>query len=1101
MRKTLFAFSVAILTALAVSSCGRGHVIEAGIITDGGADSGRDSLAALLSSLGFNCSEINIATEKDLKCYDVLWYHRDDTSAFTEAEIKAPAIKKYVSGGGRLILSMDAVRLVNEWGVEPQKIEPYEYEAVDGGFGRKVGFHAFREHPLFDGMSGGAYVWHGHEDNTCRVLGFPEGKVPEGKNAKTAGIFWEYIFYHPEEKVIWEESLGKGKILSIGGLLYYGRSNYNKDLLERFTLNCVNYMAGKKSGSRVLWWDYSPREIVPDVYEASMAKTPEAKTWRALDDADAICWKAERNEVDIPSRRSMTIAKESGGIFEIWTHPFLSVRDVRVFAETSVNGRDTLVQLDQEGAHLELRFNSLQREYTAGNTTIDETIVPSVSRPQVVTHYEWSGGEVRRLIVDFKHNLRYMWPYDAGALGSIHYGWAEGLNAFVSSNPDREFVSMVGSNAKGELLEAGRYDIMDYRNGRPEGRETKLLQVMASVAFDVSGSKACDIVFSAGSEGWNTAVKDYRDALKSPEGIFQSSAAFYEAYLENHVSIETPDTVFNKGYRWALGSAAQFMAETPGMGLGMMAGYSSSMRGWGGGQDVSGRPGYAWYFGRDSEWGALAFLEAGDLDAVRATLEMLMRFQRVDGKIFHEATTSGSIHYDASDATPFFVVLMARYLEGSGDVAFIRSHEKEIRLAMDYCLSTDTDGDHLIENTHVGHGWLEGGDFFGSKTELILAATWERALKDAAVLMSLCGDETKAAFFTDEVARARLIIESKFWNAEGAYYNYGIMPDDSPTRDLLALAAASIYLGDLDRDRSRSTMEHFASTLYSRDWGVTQAPDTVKLSYLGAYTENNIWPLFTGAVSLAEYKTGRYVQGFSDMMANIASYLGPSPGRVPEVLSGEIYRSNGITRHQCWSETMAVQPALEGMLGFRPYALEDSITLAPRLPEDWTRFNVGNLRCGSAVISAEMTRRKGEVRWLLHSTRPVKVVLSPSFAPGTRVMEVKVNGRPAEFSSMNEDEYIRLSLPVTVNGDSELVFSISDGITVLPKYRIASPGDPSRGAKILKQEYSGGHLKVTVEGYRGTADTILVYDRGQVIEIEVVFPKGEGKSAICEIIL
>ncbi len=59
----------------------------------------------------------------------------------------------------------------------------------------------------------------------------------------------------------------------------------------------------------------------------------------------------------------------------------------------------------------------------------------------------------------------------------------------------------------------------------------------------------------------------------------------------------------------------------------------------------------------------MALAGYGDFAAVRALLEFYGRFQAADGKILHEATTSGVVHYDAADATPLYVVLAGRYLQ------------------------------------------------------------------------------------------------------------------------------------------------------------------------------------------------------------------------------------------------------------------------------------------------------------------------------------------------------------------------------------------------------------------------------------------------------
>ena len=49
--------------------------------------------------------------------------------------------------------------------------------------------------------------------------------------------------------------------------------------------------------------------------------------------------------------------------------------------------------------------------------------------------------------------------------------------------------------------------------------------------------------------------------------------------------------------------------------------------------------------------GGFALLHTGDFEKVRSMLYTFIRFQDLNGKIFHELATSGVVHFDASDAT------------------------------------------------------------------------------------------------------------------------------------------------------------------------------------------------------------------------------------------------------------------------------------------------------------------------------------------------------------------------------------------------------------------------------------------------------------------
>lgn len=1080
-RRFIAVICAAVVTLL--SSCGRQDLKVALIVGDH--DSKQiDSLRSMLSlENGVFCSVIDAGCESDLSGFDVVWFHRPDSSDFTEAErTLSERLLSYVGAGGKLILSMDAVRLLNESGVEDSPISAWTYDAVDYGFGRKVGFHSFRSHPLFDGMNGGAYVWHGHNDNKCRVLGFPKGVAPAADGAKVIGIFWEYIYYHPDEKVIWETPYGKGDILAVGGLLNYGAPNYNRCLLERFTRNCVGYLAGTlKSGETPRYWDCSERPLTSeDAYEYDSVDIPGPTRWTLPEDPHALDWKATRNEVNIAGKRATVICKENGGIFEIWTHPFMSLRDYRVFVKTA----GSCCLLGAEETDIQLRANSIIREYSAGGAKIREVITGPVDSPSVVAHYEWDDDSIEEIHVDFKTNLRFMWPYSADALGTIHYGWADGLNAFVASDSDREFVSIVGFNVPARLASVGQYDGFGYDSGEPVGVPTDLRQVNASVCLDVKGTRCFDVLFAAGDQGDGQAVADYKAIAEAPYSAFASSDSFYKDYVASHAAVETPDSIFNEGYYWATVSSEQYNVDVPGMGKGLFAGYSSSRRGWNGGQKVSGRPGYAWFFGRDAEWSALAFLEMGDFQTVRNVLEMLVKYQRVDGKIYHEATTSGSIHYDASDATPFFVVLMGKYLKASGDMDFVKKNIRAVHKALAFCASTDTNGDGLPENTNVGHGWLEGGQFYGSVTELVVAALYCRGLYEASDICALTGDKLNAERYETEADKIRNIIDRDYWNESRHYFNFGKMPDGTFTKDFLALTSSSIYFGDLDYAKSRETAMKYSDLCISGDRGVSSVADTCRLESYGAYSEDNIWPLFTGSVALAEFGFGRYIQGFGHIMHNLLAYNGEFHGRIPEVLNGKEYRSNGITRNQCWSETMTVQPILEGMVGFRPDALGASAEMAPRLPLDWEWIRVSNLRVGDGLLNMSMIRSAGEIRYQVTSDKPLDVTMAPSYGIGTEILSVSVDGVGTDFSEVADKEYTTIRFHVKVKGSSEIVVKCKEKAAPLPHYRMPEPRDARRCSNIIFQKIVDGNLVLTIQGLPGTKDTISVYAPGGISRVE-----------------
>jgi len=68
---------------------------------------------------------------------------------------------------------------------------------------------------------------------------------------------------------------------------------------------------------------------------------------------------------------------------------------------------------------------------------------------------------------------------------------------------------------------------------------------------------------------------------------------------------------------------------------GLVAGYGPSKGAY--------RPGFAWFFGRDSFWTSFALTAAGDFDSARAAIDFIAKYQREDGKIPHEISQAASL--------------------------------------------------------------------------------------------------------------------------------------------------------------------------------------------------------------------------------------------------------------------------------------------------------------------------------------------------------------------------------------------------------------------------------------------------------------------------
>src|SRR5207249_6559701 len=127
---------------------------------------------------------------------------------------------------------------------------------------------------------------------------------------------------------------------------------------------------------------------------------------------------------------------------------------------------------------------------------------------------------------------------------------------------------------------------------------------------------------------------------------------------------------------------------------------------------------------------------------------------RPDGKIPHEISQSSALvawfdqypyAWASADATPLYVIAHADYWRASGDREFIRQAWESIVKAYRFSSATDSDGNGLIENTNVGHGWVEGGALYPPHEEMYLEGLWLAASRGIAELADLLQDPALAS--------------------------------------------------------------------------------------------------------------------------------------------------------------------------------------------------------------------------------------------------------------------------------------------------------------------------------------------------------------------
>jgi glycogen debranching enzyme len=577
--------------------------------------------------------------------------------------------------------------------------------------------------------------------------------------------------------------------------------------------------------------------------------------------------------------------------------------------------------------------------------------------------------------------------------------------------------------------------------------------------------------------------------------------------MAGSLQVTSPDSVFNLGYRWALEGSDRFYVNTPGLGKSLVAGYATTASGWDGEHEVNGRPGYGWYFGRDAEWSGMALLQYGDFEKVKGILTLLQDFQDLNGKILHELSTSGFVHFDASDATPLYIVLAGRYLKHSGDTAFIRSSWPNIKAAIDFMYSTDTDGDGLIENTNVGHGWVEGGGLFGSHTSLYLASCWAEALGKAAYMSSSIGIDSLAINYGLDETLVLEKINGIYWDENEQFLYHGMKQDGSFIKEKSIMPTIPLLFGQVSNDKSVNMLETFATNEYTANWGVRIVNERSPLFKPVGYHTGSVWPLYTGWTALAEYENGRPVQGFSHIMNNLNVYQDWSPGFVEEVLNGAEYKPSGVCHHQDWSETMVLQPIIEGMLGLEPDAIKNILGFAPHFPADWDTVTISNIKVGKHILDFKQERSEEKILYTLTQTgdEPLKVLFNPRFPKGCEITNKFLDGkmlRPADYKD---------TIEIVVHHKALLEYHYHNGIEILPYIAQPKPGSSPEGLRVISDNLDGKiytiefqatsgsreEIEVYIDGHNAvkTEKAELLFRAGNIYRFRVDFPEVDSKYA------
>jgi glycogen debranching enzyme len=532
--------------------------------------------------------------------------------------------------------------------------------------------------------------------------------------------------------------------------------------------------------------------------------------------------------------------------------------------------------------------------YTGDTFSIRETFFVPVDQPAAVIEIQVETEQPLELKASFVRDFQLEWP---AAMGGTYVGWNEELHGFVFGEDHQKFAALAGSPSAAEAqveydTNYGGTHTSSMKLGvTAKGRNTKIIVIAGSV------------------NGRADAEKTYRLLTSDYQRLWRESVEFYEHYLQRTVSVELPDAEIQRAYDWSRVSLIQGLVSNPTMGDGLIAGYRTSGEGY--------RPGFAWFFGRDSLWCDLALNSEGDFATTKTALEFIAKFQREDGKIPHEIAQGASFvdwfkgypyAYASADATPLYIVAADDYVTTSGDLGFAKANWEHIAKAYEFLRST-YDSNGFPKNFGVGHGWIEGGPLLPIESEFYQSGLALAAIRALAHLSDLTGKDAEAKSLKEEFAKEQKQLNLAFWSPEKKIFAFAMDRDNKRVDEATVLTTVPMWFGVTDEEKSQETIAELSKPEHETDWGMRIISNRAPKYSGGGYHYGSVWPLFTGWASVAEYRYHRPQPAYDNLRGNALLALDGSPGHVTEVLSGDYYQPLSTSSpHQIWSAAMVISP-------------------------------------------------------------------------------------------------------------------------------------------------------------------------------------------------
>jgi hypothetical protein len=766
--------------------------------------------------------------------------------------------------------------------------------------------------------------------------------------------------------------------------------------------------------------------------------------------------------MEASGRQAAFLGREDGS-FEAWVYPLKVLHDFQLSFGTAAYAAP--IPGASLASTVDVRPETSSVRYSHAAFTVDATWFVPLTENGGVVLLDISTSEPLTIVVQFRTDLKPMWP---AALGGQYSSWDDTLKAYVVGEASGKHWALIGSPFASQPPEQPAHNLPDAPS-----------QFSMTISPEAAADGLVPIVIAASPEGLEGAKAAYQRLLTTTAGQYRETFEHYQDLRDKLTSIDTPDDRLDLALEWGKVALDKGFVCNPQLGCGLIAGLGPS--------GTSERPGFGWFFGGDAFINAWAMTGYGDFETVRKSLEFLRARQRADGKMMHELSQGAAYvkwfeefpyGYYHADTTPLYIIAVRDYVRASGDTAFAKAFWPSIKLAYGYCLSTDEDGDGLMDNSKAGLAAVETGALRRKDvlTDVYLAAAWTEAADATAELSTAAGDLfANTARLAAEKARTSL--HQRFLDDDHNRIFFAVMKDGQGLTQQTAWPAFGLWRGVFNPGRPavQGTLDDLAGPGLGADWGARMLSIESSLYEPLSYNNGASWPFLSGFAALALYTNGRpeaawaYLDGMADL-----TFL-ESRGYMAELFSGDRLRSvDAAVPHQLFATTGFVSTLLRGLAGISvapgevrgKISLPERLVIAPQLPADWGWLRIRNLRWHGIVADVAITRDEETlgVSVTPHGgTLPIETRLT--FAPGSTVRQQKPEWQlaPASAGALVNPYIWRFDQLVR---PASFSLEVSPGLEFTPVQSPQALGDVSSRLRIIETTLAGNKYEIRVAGRR-----------------------------------